>query len=173
MWCIVSVTSQSRFTPGNGPRRIHWMGGWMSSESIWTQRLEEKSSLLPPGIEPRSPGRRIRSQTLYWLSYPTPTSTPSHSLVSDYRLAGWSSIPGRGRGFFLYPLCPLWGPPSLLSNGYRGSFPEGKKRGQGGTLIAHSPHLVQRSIMIRSYLSYLPLRLHGGRGQLYLLLQDL
>jgi hypothetical protein len=34
------------------------------------------------------------------------------------------SIPGRGKGFFLYPLCPerLWGPPSLLYNGYRGSF---------------------------------------------------
>jgi hypothetical protein len=28
---------------------------------------------------------------------------------------------------FLYPLCPdrLWGPPSLLYNGYRGSFPQG------------------------------------------------
>jgi hypothetical protein len=37
------------------------------------------------------------------------------------------SIPGGGKGFFLYPLCPdrLWGPPSLLYNGYRGSFPRG------------------------------------------------
>jgi hypothetical protein len=37
------------------------------------------------------------------------------------------SIPGRGKRFFLYPLCPdrLWGPPSLLYNGYRGSFPRG------------------------------------------------
>jgi hypothetical protein len=31
----------------------------------------EKKILLPlPGIEPRSPGRLVRSQTLYWLSYP-------------------------------------------------------------------------------------------------------
>jgi hypothetical protein len=34
------------------------------------------------------------------------------------------SIPGRDKGFFLWPLCPdqLWGPPSLLSNGYSGGF---------------------------------------------------
>jgi hypothetical protein len=33
--------------------------------------------------------------------------------------------PAEAKGFFLYPLCPdqLWGPPSLLYNGYRGSFP--------------------------------------------------
>jgi len=31
---------------------------------------------------------------------------------------------------FLYPLCPdrLWGPPSLLYNGYGGPFPGGKAR---------------------------------------------
>jgi hypothetical protein len=51
--------------------------------------------------------------------------------VSDYGLddrAIGGSIPGRGKGFFLYPLCPdrLWGPPSLLYNGYRGSFPGAK-----------------------------------------------
>jgi hypothetical protein len=38
--------------------------GW-APEPIWTQSLEPL-----PGIEPRSPGRPLRSQTLYWLSYP-------------------------------------------------------------------------------------------------------
>jgi hypothetical protein len=39
-------------------------------------------------------------------------------------------IPDRGRGFFFYPLRSdwLWGPPSLLSNGYLGPFPGGKVR---------------------------------------------
>jgi hypothetical protein len=44
--------------------------GW-AWEPVCTQRLEEKSSLPPPGIEPQSPSRPVRSHTLYyWLSYP-------------------------------------------------------------------------------------------------------
>jgi hypothetical protein len=45
----------------------------------------------------------------------------------------------RRKGFFLYPLCPdqLWGSPSLLHNGYRGSFPRGKAR--PGRESDHSP----------------------------------
>jgi hypothetical protein len=35
-----------------------------------TQRIEEKNILPLPGIEPRSPSGPVRSQTLYWLSYP-------------------------------------------------------------------------------------------------------
>jgi hypothetical protein len=51
----------------------------------------------------------------------------SVSIVTGYGLDGQGSIPDRGRGFFLYPLRPdrLWGPPSLLYNGYRGLFPQG------------------------------------------------
>jgi hypothetical protein len=64
----------------------------------------------------------------------------SGSIVSDYGLDGLGSIPGRGKGFFLYPLCPdrLWGPPSLLSNGYRGRvLSPGVKRGRGVTPTTH------------------------------------
>jgi hypothetical protein len=51
----------------------------------------------------------------------------SVSIVSDYGLDDRGSIPDRGSGFFLKPLHPdrLLGPPSLLYNGYRGSFPRG------------------------------------------------
>jgi hypothetical protein len=39
-------------------------------------------------------------------------------------------VPGRGRKFFSFPLCPdrLRDPPKLLSNGYRELFPKGVKR---------------------------------------------
>jgi hypothetical protein len=50
--------------PGKGPMvPIEQKTGW-TPKPVWTQRLEE--NLLPlPGIEPRSPGCPVRSQTLY------------------------------------------------------------------------------------------------------------
>jgi hypothetical protein len=51
-----------RFTTGKETHGTHWTRGWWASEPVWTQRLEEKSSLSLPGIEPRSPGRPVRSQ---------------------------------------------------------------------------------------------------------------
>jgi hypothetical protein len=48
------------------PVPIGQEAGW-APEPVWTQRLEEISFALP-GIEPRSPGRPARSQTLYCLS---------------------------------------------------------------------------------------------------------
>jgi hypothetical protein len=77
----------------------------------------------------------------------------SVSIVSGYgqddRAIGVRS-PARERDFS-FNLCPdrLWGPP-ILSNGYRGPFPEGKAR--PGRDTDHSP----RSWMSRSYTSFPP-----------------
>jgi hypothetical protein len=54
-------------------------------------------------------------------------------IVSDYRLDDRAievQYVAEAKRIFLYPLCPdcLWGPPSLLSNGYQGSFSGGKAR---------------------------------------------
>jgi hypothetical protein len=51
------------FPTGKGPPvPIVQEAGW-APVSVWTQRIEEKS-FAPAGIEPRSPGRPARSQTL-------------------------------------------------------------------------------------------------------------
>jgi hypothetical protein len=44
-----------------------------------------KNPLPLPGIEPRSPGRPVRSQTLYCLSYPAPIplNTSLNTVCSD------------------------------------------------------------------------------------------
>jgi hypothetical protein len=51
----------------------------------------------------------------------------SVGIVLDYGLDDWGSIPGGCWEFFSKPPCPeqLWGPPSLLYNGYQGLFPWG------------------------------------------------
>jgi hypothetical protein len=51
--------------PRKGPPvPIGQEAGWVP-EPVWTQRI---NPLSLPGIEPRSPGRPARSQTLYYLS---------------------------------------------------------------------------------------------------------
>jgi hypothetical protein len=48
----------------------------------------------------------------------------SVGIVTGYMLDRLGSIPGRDKRYFSSPQCPdqLWGPPTLLSNGYWGLF---------------------------------------------------
>jgi hypothetical protein len=80
----------------------------------------------------------------YNISLLTGNLVTSVNIVSDYRLDDQNWIPDRGKFFFLQALRSdqLWSLPSLLSNGYRGSFPEGK--GRSGRDADHSPHLVPK-----------------------------
>jgi hypothetical protein len=147
----------SALTLGKGPPVPIVQEAGRASEPVWTQRIEEKSfplcrqsNLDRPVVQP------VARQYIDGTTWLTTNSTDdiqdcyvflsSGSIVSDYGLDDRGLIPGRGKGFFLYPLCPdrLWGPPSLLYNGYRGVLSPGVKRGWGVTLTTH-PHLVPRS----------------------------
>jgi hypothetical protein len=56
------------------PRRkapgTHCTGGWVGPRAGLDTEATRKILSLLPGIQPRSPGRPARSQTLYCLSYP-------------------------------------------------------------------------------------------------------
>jgi hypothetical protein len=55
--------------PGEGPQ-YPCIGGLVGPRVGLDTEATRKSLSPLPGIEPRSPGRPARSQTLYWLSYP-------------------------------------------------------------------------------------------------------
>jgi hypothetical protein len=67
---VVSVTPRPRFTPGEMTPGTHCTGGWVGPRAGLDTEVTGKIFSPQPGIEPRSPGRLARSQTLYWLSYP-------------------------------------------------------------------------------------------------------
>jgi hypothetical protein len=62
------------FTLGKSTPGTHWTGGWVGPRTGLDTDERVKILLLLLGIEPRSPGRLARSQTLYCLSYPSSLS---------------------------------------------------------------------------------------------------
>jgi hypothetical protein len=73
----------------------------------------------------------LRPSTLFSKQYSIDCEPGSSvSIVSGYGLDDWTieaRSPAEAKGFFLKRVCPyrFWGPPGLLYNGHRGSFPRG------------------------------------------------
>jgi hypothetical protein len=67
---VVSVTPRPRFTPGERTPGTHCTGDCVGPRAGLDTEVRGKILSPLPGIDPRSPGRPARSQTLYWLSYP-------------------------------------------------------------------------------------------------------
>jgi len=62
---VVSVTPRPRFTPGERNPGTHCTGAWVDPRAgLDTEDTGKILSPLPE-IEPRSPGRTARSQTLH------------------------------------------------------------------------------------------------------------
>jgi hypothetical protein len=70
MGCVVSITRAPRFISGERTTDTHFTRGWVVP--IAGLDIEATEKVLSPllGIEPRSPGLPVRSQTLYWPRYP-------------------------------------------------------------------------------------------------------
>jgi hypothetical protein len=66
---VVSVTPRQRFSPGERTPGTHCTGSWVDPRTCLDTEARGKILSPPPGIEPLSPGRPARSQTLYRLSY--------------------------------------------------------------------------------------------------------
>jgi hypothetical protein len=70
------VVSGQRHAPaalcprGKDPPGTHCTGGWVGTRAGADTEVRGKILLRLPEIEPLSPGRPVRSQTVYWLSNP-------------------------------------------------------------------------------------------------------
>jgi hypothetical protein len=65
MECVVSIIPLPRFRPGERVSGTHCTGGWVGPRAGLDTEATGKILSPLPGIEPRSPGRPARSQTLY------------------------------------------------------------------------------------------------------------
>jgi hypothetical protein len=67
---VVSVMPWTSFSPPEMTTSIQWTGGCVGHRVSLDTEVRRKILFPQLGIEPRSPGRPVRSQTLYWLNYP-------------------------------------------------------------------------------------------------------
>jgi hypothetical protein len=65
MEVVVSVTPRPRFTSVERIPGTHCIGGWVGPRAGLDAEVRVKIVFALPGIEPRSPGRPTRSQTLH------------------------------------------------------------------------------------------------------------
>jgi hypothetical protein len=98
---LVPTSIMSRSYTSSPHKRLHGVKGtpvpivlevgW-APKPVWTKRLKEKILSPLPGIKPRSPGRPVRSQTLYWLSYPGSFCSHLKSLSENSLLVSVTNI---------------------------------------------------------------------------------
>jgi hypothetical protein len=151
-----SASHPGRFTPGKDRRvSIGQKVGW-TPEPVWTLWYMEKF-LAPAGnrnlvVQPvahRDTGWDKGVWIMKWRGYGLKQLEPNCDIISVYArrrsrdsavgIATGYGLDDRGVGvrvpvgsrIFSSPRRPdrLWGPPNLLSNGYRGSFTRGKAAG--------------------------------------------
>jgi hypothetical protein len=94
------VSRPGRALPRGKDPGTHCTGGWVGPRAGLDTEATGKNPLPPPGIEPRSPGRPARSQTLYWLRYPAHicrSTIPKLLFVPEFHTATYQYI--------LYPFC--------------------------------------------------------------------
>jgi hypothetical protein len=94
-------------------------------------------------------------------TYRKPNNVTGYTLdIHGALLQRGGSSPGRGKRFFFSPKRPdrLWGPPSPLFNGYRGSFPGLQRPGRE---VNHSPPSSAEVKNEWSHTSDPPICLHG------------
>jgi hypothetical protein len=88
---VVSITPRPPFSPVERTPGTKWTGGWVDPRAGLDTEVRGQILLPLPGIEPWSPGRPVRSQTLYCLSYSVP---PFISYVLPKISSRWSNKGG-------------------------------------------------------------------------------